>query len=120
MATTSTSTAVAAVEPVFTEPERLALAGFLAGYTGMTREAYPLDLRQRDRGSLRAHEEPEDRCRQRAHPRFPDAAVAERPHAPRGPEIGHVDGGAEQGQRSDPGPGWRWPAQSRPGRRCRA
>jgi integrase/recombinase XerD len=46
MATTSTSTAVAAVEPVFTEPERLALAGFLAGYTGLTREAYALDLRQ--------------------------------------------------------------------------
>jgi integrase/recombinase XerD len=45
MATTSTSTAVAA-EPVFTKPERLALAGFLAGYTGLTREAYALDLRQ--------------------------------------------------------------------------
>src|SRR5215467_1319027 len=42
MATTSTSTAVAAIEPVFTEPERLALAG----YTGLTREAYALDLRQ--------------------------------------------------------------------------
>jgi integrase/recombinase XerD len=46
MATTSTSTAVGHVEPVFTEPERLALAGFLAGYTGLTREAYALDLRQ--------------------------------------------------------------------------
>ena len=46
MATTSTSTAVAAVERVFTQPERLALAGFLAGYTGLTREAYALDLRQ--------------------------------------------------------------------------
>lgn len=33
MATTSTSTAVAAVESVFTQSERLALAGFLAGYT---------------------------------------------------------------------------------------
>ena len=43
MATTSTSTAVAAVEPVFTEPERLALTGFLAGYTGLTREASALD-----------------------------------------------------------------------------
>jgi hypothetical protein len=32
MATMSTSTAVAIVEPVFTAPERLALAGFLAGY----------------------------------------------------------------------------------------
>jgi hypothetical protein len=31
MATMSTSNAVAAVEPVFTQPERLALAGFLAG-----------------------------------------------------------------------------------------
>ena len=41
----STSTAVIAVEPVFPEPERRALAGFLAGYTGLTREAYPLDLR---------------------------------------------------------------------------
>ena len=46
MATTSTCTAVAAVEPVFTQPDRLALAGFLAGYTGLTREAYALDLRQ--------------------------------------------------------------------------
>ena len=46
MATTSTSTAIAAIEPVFTEPERLALAGFLAGYTGLTREASALDLRQ--------------------------------------------------------------------------
>jgi integrase/recombinase XerD len=46
MATTSTSTAVAVVEPVFTESERLALAGFLAGYTGLTREAYALHLRR--------------------------------------------------------------------------
>jgi hypothetical protein len=46
MAATSTSTAVATVEPAFTEPERRALAGFLAGYTGLTREAYALDLRQ--------------------------------------------------------------------------
>ena len=46
MATTSTSTAVVPVEPVFTGSERLALAGFLAGYTGLTREAYALDLRQ--------------------------------------------------------------------------
>ena len=46
MATTSMSTAVAVVESVFTEPERLALTGFLAGYTGLTREAYALDLRQ--------------------------------------------------------------------------
>ena len=43
MATTIPSTAVA---PVFTNAERLALAGFLAGYTGLTRQAYELDLRQ--------------------------------------------------------------------------
>jgi site-specific recombinase XerD len=41
-----TSTALATTVPVFTSPERLALAGFLAGYTGLTREAYTLDLRQ--------------------------------------------------------------------------
>ena len=46
MATTSTSTAVAAIELVFTQAERLAVAGFLAGYTGLTRQAYALDLRQ--------------------------------------------------------------------------
>jgi hypothetical protein len=40
---TSTSTALAAIEPAFTGPERMALAGFLAGYTGLTREAYGLD-----------------------------------------------------------------------------
>jgi integrase/recombinase XerD len=33
-------------EPVFTEAEQLALAGFRAGYAGLTREAYVLDLRQ--------------------------------------------------------------------------
>ena len=44
--TSSTSTAVAAAEPVFSAPERLALAGFLAGYTGLAREACALDLRQ--------------------------------------------------------------------------
>jgi hypothetical protein len=41
-ASASTSTALAAVRPVFTESERLALAG----YRGLTREAYTLDLRQ--------------------------------------------------------------------------
>jgi integrase/recombinase XerD len=34
------------VEPLFSDGERLALAGFLAGYSGLTREAYALDLRQ--------------------------------------------------------------------------
>jgi Phage integrase, N-terminal SAM-like domain len=46
MATTSPSAALIAVTPVFTTAERLALAGFLAGYSGLTREAYELDLRQ--------------------------------------------------------------------------
>ena len=40
--TSSTSTALAVAEPVFSTQERLALAG----YTGLTREAYALDLRQ--------------------------------------------------------------------------
>jgi integrase/recombinase XerD len=44
--TTSTSTAITVTEPVFSTQEQLALAGFLAGYTGLTREAYALDLRQ--------------------------------------------------------------------------
>jgi integrase len=34
------------VAPVFTNTERLALAGFLAGYSGLTRQAYVRDLRQ--------------------------------------------------------------------------
>ena len=46
MATTIPSTALVPVAPVFTTTERLALAGFLAGYTGLTRQAYELDLRQ--------------------------------------------------------------------------
>jgi integrase/recombinase XerD len=44
--TSSPSTVIAVAEPVFTNAERLTLAGFLAGYTGLTREAYALDLRQ--------------------------------------------------------------------------
>jgi hypothetical protein len=43
--TPSTSTALATIRPLYTESERLALAGFLAGYRGLTREAYTLDLR---------------------------------------------------------------------------
>lgn len=31
---------------MFTEPERLALAGFLGSYAGLTRQAYTLALRQ--------------------------------------------------------------------------
>src|ERR1019366_4262258 len=44
--TTAPSTALVTIQPTFTDPERLALAGFLAGYRGLTREAYALDLRQ--------------------------------------------------------------------------
>ena len=46
MATTLQSAALVPTAPVFTQAERLALAGFLAGYSGLTREAYELDLRQ--------------------------------------------------------------------------
>jgi hypothetical protein len=33
-------------ETLFTDAERTALVGFLAGYGGLTRDAYTLDLRQ--------------------------------------------------------------------------
>ena len=46
MTATTPSTALATIQPTFTDAERLALAGFLAGYRGLTREAYTLDLRQ--------------------------------------------------------------------------
>src|SRR5216683_176104 len=46
MATTTVSAALVPATPVFTNTERLALAGFLAGYSGLTRQAYELDLRQ--------------------------------------------------------------------------
>ena len=40
------TTALVPIQPAFSDAERLALAGFLAGYRGLTREAYTLDLRQ--------------------------------------------------------------------------
>ena len=46
MTTTTTTTEVAVVDPAFSDPERYALAAFLAGYRGLTRDAYTLDLRQ--------------------------------------------------------------------------
>ena len=46
MTTAAPSTALVTIQPAFTDPERLALAGFLAGYRGLTRDAYTLDLRQ--------------------------------------------------------------------------
>lgn len=39
MTTAAPSTALATIQPAFTDPERLALAGFLAGYRGLTKEA---------------------------------------------------------------------------------
>jgi Phage integrase, N-terminal SAM-like domain len=42
----STSTALATRDELFSANEQLALAGFLAGYSGLTRDAYTLDLRQ--------------------------------------------------------------------------
>src|SRR4051812_26692573 len=41
-----TTTMVAARHEVFTTEEEAALVGFLAGYSGLTFEAYQLDLRQ--------------------------------------------------------------------------
>ena len=46
MTTAAPSTALATIQLAFTDAERLALAGFLAAYRGLTREAYALDLRQ--------------------------------------------------------------------------
>ena len=46
MTTTTPSAALIPVASVFTNTEQLALAGFLAGYSGLTRQAYELDLRQ--------------------------------------------------------------------------
>jgi integrase/recombinase XerD len=46
MTTAAPSTALVTIQPAFNDAERVALAGFLAGYRGLTREAYALDLRQ--------------------------------------------------------------------------
>ena len=43
---TATTTTLVPLQPAFSDAERLALVGFLAGYRGLTREAYALDLRQ--------------------------------------------------------------------------
>jgi site-specific recombinase XerD len=40
------STSLVVYDPGFTDPEQQALFGFLAGYRGLTRDAYLLDLRQ--------------------------------------------------------------------------
>ncbi len=46
MASAIPSAALVPVAPVFSISERLALAGFLAGYSGLTRQACELGLRQ--------------------------------------------------------------------------
>src|SRR5215472_19234567 len=46
MTATMASAGLVRAEPVFSEPEQLALAEFLARYSGLTRDAYMLDLRQ--------------------------------------------------------------------------
>ena len=43
---TATTTALVPLQPAFSDAERLALAGFLAGYRALTREAYALDRPQ--------------------------------------------------------------------------
>jgi hypothetical protein len=45
MTTTMLSTAIVISEPMFSDAEQVALGGYLAGYSGLTREAYTLDLR---------------------------------------------------------------------------
>jgi integrase/recombinase XerD len=44
--TATTTTALVPIQPAFSDAERPALAGYLAGYRGLTREAYAPDLRQ--------------------------------------------------------------------------
>ena len=44
--TTTASTAVVVYDPGLVDPDHMALAGFLGGYRGLTRDAYALDLRQ--------------------------------------------------------------------------
>ena len=45
-ASTVTTTTLAVRPVLFSPEEELALVGYLAGYSGLTREAYALDLRQ--------------------------------------------------------------------------
>ncbi len=46
MTTAIPSAALATIQPIFTDAERIAFARFLAGYRGLTREVYAPDLRQ--------------------------------------------------------------------------
>jgi len=121
MAATTPSASLVPVQPVFAESERLALAGFLAGYRGLTREACTLDLRQstgwcrtrslplfsvRRPGPQRARRPP---GRRRARP-----ARRARADLPARPQRAARLGGDRRGHRA-PGPGTRPPD---PGHRC--
>jgi integrase len=46
MSSSFSPTSVVVYDPAFADPERQALIGYLAGYRGLTRDAYVLDLRQ--------------------------------------------------------------------------
>ena len=45
MSETVTSTEIVVFDRSFADPERPVFAGFLAGYSGQTRDAYTMDLR---------------------------------------------------------------------------
>ena len=84
MTATIPSTALATIQPAFTDAERLALAGFLAGYRGLTREAYTLDLRQLPVGAGHSR----CRCSRSAAPTSRPSPATSRPKAglvPRSP-----------------------------------
>jgi hypothetical protein len=54
-------------EPLFTGDERSALVGFLAGYSGLTRDAYALDLRWTATRSARCWSPPDSAPRANTH-----------------------------------------------------
>ena len=87
MATAIPSAALVPLAPVFANTERLALAGFLAGYSGLTRQAYELDLRQ-FASWCQQHQHPPVRCPPRRHrvlrPRPRSAAAGPGPPSPAG------------------------------------
>lgn len=66
MTTPTPSTALVPAASAFTTAERLALAGFLAGYTGLTRQGYELDRATRTTvvgGRLRRRDHPHNYTR---------------------------------------------------------
>jgi hypothetical protein len=55
MTAVTPSAVLVPAQPLFTDTERIALAGFLAGYRGQTREAYALLCRERHKGVYADH-----------------------------------------------------------------